>query len=447
MRVLVVEDDRMIAKGLHTALKQDGYAVDGVSDGRSAAAALRSSRFDWCCSISACRSATASRYCASCVRAAMRRRSSSSPRATMCENRIAGTRRGRGRLHRQAVRSRRGRGAHALGAAPGGRTRRPVHPSSRHHARSGHRTRSSAMASRCVLSAHEFAVLEALLQRPGAVLSRAQLEDRLYGWSEGIESNAVEVYVHGLRRKLGNDAIRTLRGVGYFVPKELMISIRARLLMALLAVVIVTSLLAGHPHLSARARGDLDLVRLSAAADGAVAAQPDPDGAASRAAPDQADSDFVIQIWDLYGTRVYFSRPGLPLINATALGYADVRVAGGSWRTYGLQTLDGVIQIAQPLRVREALCARRGAARGDTAPAAVAAPRRGDRRRGRQRAAAAAPCRRAKCSSATCTAWRPSATERFASRGRAPGRRAQSAAAAAARGLSGAASLRGRCGA
>jgi len=62
-------------------------------------------------------------------------------------------------------------------------------------------------------------VLEALLQRPGAVLSRAQLEDRLYGWDSQIGSNAVEVYVHGLRRKLGNDAIRTLRGVGYFVPK------------------------------------------------------------------------------------------------------------------------------------------------------------------------------------------------------------------------------------
>jgi DNA-binding response OmpR family regulator len=70
------------------------------------------------------------------------------------------------------------------------------------------------------LSAHEFSVLEALLQRPGAVLSRAQLEDRLYGWDEQIGSNAVEVYIHGLRRKLGNDAIRTLRGVGYFVPKS-----------------------------------------------------------------------------------------------------------------------------------------------------------------------------------------------------------------------------------
>ena len=69
------------------------------------------------------------------------------------------------------------------------------------------------------VSAHEFAVLEALLQRPGAVLSRTQLEDRLYGWDEQIGSNAIEVYIHGLRRKLGSDAIRTLRGVGYFVPK------------------------------------------------------------------------------------------------------------------------------------------------------------------------------------------------------------------------------------
>jgi len=69
------------------------------------------------------------------------------------------------------------------------------------------------------LSAKEFAVLEALLMRPGAVLSRAQLEDRLYGFDEAVESNAVEVYVHALRRKLGSEAIRTQRGAGYFVPR------------------------------------------------------------------------------------------------------------------------------------------------------------------------------------------------------------------------------------
>jgi two-component system OmpR family response regulator/two-component system response regulator QseB len=68
-----------------------------------------------------------------------------------------------------------------------------------------------------VLSAREFAVLEALLQRPGAVLSRAQLEDRLYGWGEEIESNAVSVYIHQLRRKLGAELIQNVRGVGYYV--------------------------------------------------------------------------------------------------------------------------------------------------------------------------------------------------------------------------------------
>ena len=67
------------------------------------------------------------------------------------------------------------------------------------------------------LSAREFAVLEALLVKPGAVLSRAQLEDRLYGWGEEIESNAVSVYVHQLRRKLGADFIRNVRGVGYYI--------------------------------------------------------------------------------------------------------------------------------------------------------------------------------------------------------------------------------------
>jgi len=68
-----------------------------------------------------------------------------------------------------------------------------------------------------LLSAREFAVLEALMARPGALLSRAQLEDRLYGWGEEIESNAVSVYIHQLRKKLGAGFIQNVRGVGYFV--------------------------------------------------------------------------------------------------------------------------------------------------------------------------------------------------------------------------------------
>jgi two-component system OmpR family sensor kinase/two-component system sensor histidine kinase QseC len=68
--------------------------------------------------------------------------------------------------------------------------------------------------------------------------------------------------------------------------------------------------------------------------------------------PDQGDSDFIVQIWDLFGARVYFSRPGLPLINQAVLGYADMRLGGEQWRGYGLQTAQGVIEIAQPVRVR-----------------------------------------------------------------------------------------------
>src|SRR5207247_446343 len=69
------------------------------------------------------------------------------------------------------------------------------------------------------LSAREFALLEALLARPGAILSRAQLEEKLYGWNDPVESNAVEVHIHALRKKLGADLIRNVRGVGWMVAK------------------------------------------------------------------------------------------------------------------------------------------------------------------------------------------------------------------------------------
>ncbi len=73
---------------------------------------------------------------------------------------------------------------------------------------------------RLALSAREFALLQAFLDRPGTVLSREQLEEKLYGWDEEVESNTVEVYIHTLRRKLGQDFIKNIRGVGYMVPKR-----------------------------------------------------------------------------------------------------------------------------------------------------------------------------------------------------------------------------------
>jgi two-component system, OmpR family, response regulator QseB len=219
MRVLVVEDDRMIAQGLHTALKQDGYAVDGVSDGKSASAALRSSRFDVVLLDLGLPDSDGLE-----VLRELRSRGDATPVIIVTarddvQNRIQGLDAGAddyivkpfdldevAARMRSVLRRAAGRGDPSI-------RHRGITLDPQSHAveRDGEPV---------ALSAHEFAVLEALLQRPGTVLSRAQLEDRLYGWSEGIESNAIEVYVHGLRRKLGNDAIRTLRGVGYFVPKD-----------------------------------------------------------------------------------------------------------------------------------------------------------------------------------------------------------------------------------
>ncbi|HLW23828.1 MAG TPA: response regulator transcription factor [Steroidobacteraceae bacterium] len=219
MRVLVVEDDRMIAQGLETALKQDGYAVDRVADGRAAAEALRSTRFD----VVLLDLGLPERDGIDVLRE-LRRRGDATPVVILTardevRDRIEGLDAGAddyivkpfdldevSARMRSVLRRAAGRGDPCIRHR--GITLDPV-------------TRSVERDGTPVtLSAHEFAVLEALLQRPGAVLSRAQLEDRLYGWSAQIESNAVEVYIHGLRRKLGSDAIRTLRGVGYFVPKE-----------------------------------------------------------------------------------------------------------------------------------------------------------------------------------------------------------------------------------
>jgi DNA-binding response OmpR family regulator len=77
----------------------------------------------------------------------------------------------------------------------------------------------TAQGEPVVLSAREWAVLEPLIARPGRVLSRSQLEEKLYGWKDDVSSNAVEVYIHGVRKKLGAGLIQNVRGVGYMVPK------------------------------------------------------------------------------------------------------------------------------------------------------------------------------------------------------------------------------------
>ncbi len=69
------------------------------------------------------------------------------------------------------------------------------------------------------LSAREYAIMHALMERPGAVLSRAQLEERLYGWNEEVSSNSVEVHIHQLRKKFGKEIIRNIRGMGYMAAQ------------------------------------------------------------------------------------------------------------------------------------------------------------------------------------------------------------------------------------
>jgi two-component system response regulator QseB len=219
MRILLVEDDRMIARGLDRALRQDGYAVDIVGDGRSATEALRTSAFD----LVLLDLGLPGRDGLEVLRE-LRGRGDSTPVIIVTarddvQNRIAGLDSGADDyivkpfdLDEVAARMRSVLRRVAGRADPCLRHRGiSLDPVTHTVERDGEPV---------VLSAHEFSVLEALMQRPGSVLSRAQLEDRLYGWGESVESNAVEVYVHGLRRKLGSEVIRTLRGVGYFVPKE-----------------------------------------------------------------------------------------------------------------------------------------------------------------------------------------------------------------------------------
>jgi DNA-binding response OmpR family regulator len=218
MRVLLVEDDQMIAEAVRTALEQDGYAVDCVHDGAAAAAAIESSRFD----LVLLDLGLPRREGLEVLREA-RARGDATPVIIITardevQSRVAGLDAGAddyvvkpfdlaelAARMRSVLRRRAGRGDPVI-EHRGIR----LNPVTREVSRDGEPV---------ALSAREYAVLEALLQRPGAVLSRSQLEDRLYGWGGEIESNAIEVYVHALRRKLGTDAIRTLRGVGYCVPK------------------------------------------------------------------------------------------------------------------------------------------------------------------------------------------------------------------------------------
>src|SRR3984893_3507155 len=136
---------------------------------------------------------------------------------------------------------------------------------------------------------------------------------------------------------------------------ESMRSIRARLLIALIILVALISLIAAAVTYrrvlsETSVLFDYQLRQMALSLRSQISLAP-----RIEVPPDQGDTDFVVQIWDVFGARTYLSRPGLPILNQTVLGYADLSLRGEPWRAYGLQTADGVIQIAQPVRVRETL--------------------------------------------------------------------------------------------
>jgi two-component system OmpR family response regulator len=216
MRILLIEDDRMVGAAVAQALKDAAYAVDWVTDGESAIEAAEFEAYDLALldlGLPQCDGREVLRQ--------LRRNGRALPVIVVTardrlDDRIDGLDLGaddymvkpfeiRELLARmRAVLRRPGSGVPAL-LSNGVISLDPA----THEAVSGGDT--------CRLTAREFALLQALLTRPGAILSRSDLERHIYGWNEEVESNAIEFLIHAIRRKIGPSAIRNVRGVGWMV--------------------------------------------------------------------------------------------------------------------------------------------------------------------------------------------------------------------------------------
>jgi len=218
MRLLLVEDDPMIGEAVQDLLRAEHYAVDWARDGDAADTALRTQSYDL-----VLLDLGLPRRDGLAVLRDLRTRRDRTPvlvatARDAVAQRIEGLDAGADDyvlkpydLHELLARIR------ALLRRAAGRAE-PVYehkgvclnPATRE---------ATVQGQPVVLSAREWAVLEPLIARPGMVLSRQQLEDKLYGWGDEVSSNAIEVYIHGLRKKLGADVVLNVRGVGYLVPK------------------------------------------------------------------------------------------------------------------------------------------------------------------------------------------------------------------------------------
>ena len=219
MRLLLVEDDVILGDGIRAGLKQEGYAVDWIEDGLAAEHALRSEHFDLILlDINLPRKSGIE------VLKTFRDEGKATPVLILTardgvSDRILGLDCGAddymvkpfdldelGARVRALLRRSTGRTTTVLANAE-----LVLDPAS--HI-------VTLDEKRIELSQREFVLLQVLMEHMNKVLPRPRLEEALYGWGEEIESNALEVHVHHLRKKLGNDWIRTVRGVGYIMEKR-----------------------------------------------------------------------------------------------------------------------------------------------------------------------------------------------------------------------------------
>lgn len=217
MRLLLVEDDTMIGEAIREGLRREGFTVDWVYDGDAASQVLRTEAFDLLLL-----DLGLPRRSGLEVLTAARAHGQELPVLIITardavSDRVQGLDAGADDylvkpfdLDELAARIR------ALLRRKSGRTA----PAIEHRGVVLNPARHTVTREgrEVALSPKEFALLQLLMERPGTILSRARIEERLYGWGEEVESNAVEVHIHGLRRKLGADYILNVRGVGYRVP-------------------------------------------------------------------------------------------------------------------------------------------------------------------------------------------------------------------------------------
>ena len=219
MRVLVVEDDALLGDAIQAGLKQSGYAVDWMKDGASAEQALATEPY-----AAAVLDLGLPRLSGLEVLRRLRSRNAPLPVLILTamdtvDDRIKGLDAGADDylvkpfdMGELAARLR------ALIRRASGNAEPFLQVAGLKLDPAAHRVlyRDKPVE----LSAREFALLHALMLNAGKVLSRAQLEEQLYAWGDEIESNAVEVHIHHLRRKLSPELIETIRGVGYLMPRD-----------------------------------------------------------------------------------------------------------------------------------------------------------------------------------------------------------------------------------